>query len=217
MRFIKRLPKPSILEEKEEAWRNSFVSSDKKRPDNSKYAHTQIRDTLNSMSFHKCFYCERKLKGVAQEIDHFIEVAERRDLAYDWDNLYLACDNCNNKLPNRSISVTDALDPCRDEDEKIQDHLTFEKETIRAKNGSTIGLITIQKYRLSDDHLDYVRRGELQLFYELLISIQQRMIAQQRQSMNEKEKETLLGFKNPDRPFSLMFKVLLERYPNLTT
>ncbi|MFP4342947.1 MAG: HNH endonuclease, partial [Cyclobacteriaceae bacterium] len=120
------MPKPGILEEKEETWRESFVNSDKKRPDNNKYAHLQIRNTLNSMSFYKCFYCERKLKGVAQEIDHFIEVAERRDLAYDWENLYLACDNCNNKLPNRSISVTEVLDPCRDKDEVIQEHLTFE-------------------------------------------------------------------------------------------
>ena len=216
MRFLQRLAKPSILEEKEEIWRKNFVDSSKKRPDNSKYAHAQIRDTLNSMSFHKCFYCERRLKGVAQEIDHFIEVAERRDLAYDWDNLYLACDNCNNKLPNRTISTTDALDPCRDTDEIIEECLTFEKGSIQAKSGSQKGLRTIQKYKLDSEQLDHVRTRQLQLFYEVLIEIQKRMIVEQRQSMSEQEKEALLSFENPDRPFSLMFKILLEKYPNLT-
>ncbi|MFP4092075.1 MAG: HNH endonuclease [Cyclobacteriaceae bacterium] len=214
MRSLHRLPKPGILEEKEETWRESFVNSDKKRPDNNKYAHLQIRNTLNSMSFYKCFYCERKLKGVAQEIDHFIEVAERRDLAYDWENLYLACDNCNNKLPNRSISVTEVLDPCRDKDEDIQEHLTFEDEIIRGKNGSEKGLATIQKYRLGSEQLDMARLKEIKNFHKLLILIQKNIYNEKR-SINQIEKEALLSFKNPDRPFSLMFKVLLEKHPHV--
>ena len=148
MRHIERLPRPAILEERSEQWRDAFVNSEKRRPDNSKYAHPQIRESLNAMSFQKCFYCERKLKDVPQEIAHFIEVAERRDLAYEWNNLYLACDNCNDKTPNRSIPVTEVLDPCQHSDTEIQHHLTFEDEVIRARNDSGLGRKTIQKYKL---------------------------------------------------------------------
>ncbi|MEK6476255.1 HNH endonuclease [Catalinimonas sp. 4WD22] len=214
MRFIQRLPKPDILERKEESWRERFVNSDNPRPSNKQYAHQQIRDRLNTMSFHKCFYCERKLKDVPQEVDHFIEVAERKDLAFDWDNLYLACDNCNNKKNNLHIPVTEALDPCRDSDDIIQEHLIFEDEIIRTKNGSQLGLRTIQKFKLNSDQLDKVRLTQIKYFEQLLSKI---LIAmhQEARGILEQEKEALLSFKNPDRPFSLMFKVMLDKYSNL--
>ena len=211
MRHIERLPKPAILEEKSERWRDAFINSEKKRPDNSKYAHRQIRDSLNAMSFHKCFYCERKLKDVPQEIDHFIEVAERKDLAYEWDNLYLACDNCNNKLPNLSIPVAEAFNPCQHSDEEIQQHLTFEDEIIRSKSDSAIGKRTIQKYRLDSDQQDHVRLLAIKRFHKVLIQIQKNMNLEQR-SMSNEEREILLSFKQKEGSFSMMFRVLLARH-----
>ncbi len=211
MRFIKRLPKPDILTRKENVWRDNFLQSNKARPHNSQYAHQEIRSALNSMSFHKCFYCERKLKDISQEVDHFIEVAERKELAFDWNNLYLACDNCNNKINNKAISVDQALDPCRDADDVIQVHLTFDDEIIRAKNNSLLGLNTIKKYRLDNDQLDKVRVVQIKNFQKVLIQIQQNLIYESRQ-INELEKEALLHFQNVDQSFSLMFRVLLEKY-----
>ena len=85
MRFIERLNKPLILEQKEAEWTAVFLENqDKKRPDGSKYGHKQIREQLNTMSFHKCFYCESKLKGVSQEIDHYEEVSETQSSCYSY-------------------------------------------------------------------------------------------------------------------------------------
>ena len=141
MIHVERLNKPDILIKKEKEWTEKFLASGKNRPDNSKYGHKGIRSQLNSMSCHKCFYCEQKLKGVPAEIDHFIEVSDPngKKLAFDWDNLYLACNNCNNKLNNITVPVTDVLDPCKHTNEEIQEHITFEKEVITAKNNSEIG------------------------------------------------------------------------------
>ena len=212
MRYIERIAKPKILEQKADTWRDAFVASDRKRPDNNKYAHRQVRDSLNAMSFHKCFYCERKLKDIPEEIDHFIEVAERKELAYDWENLYLACDNCNNKLPNRTIPVDTALNPCHHPDKEIQQHLTFEDEIIRAKNDSDIGRSTIQKYKPDSDQLDLVRLRAIQQFHKVLIRIQKNMNKEGRM-MSEREKEILLSFQQKDHSFSLMFAVLLDNHP----
>ena len=212
MRYIERIAKPKILEQKADTWREAFVGSDKKRPGNSKYAHRQVRDSLNAMSFHKCFYCERKLKDIPKEIDHFIEVAERKELAYDWENLYLACDDCNNKLSNRTIPVDSALNPCRHLDKEIQQHITFEDEIIRAKNDSDIGRGTIQKYKLDSDQLDLVRSRAIQQFHKVLIQIQRNMNKEGRKVRSEREEEILLSFKQKDRSFSLMFTVLLDNH-----
>lgn len=100
MRHLNRLPTPNILIKKQVEWTDKFVSSSSKRPDNSKYAHKDILTDLCSISYHKCYYCEQKIKGIAQEIDHYIEVIEDKKLAFDWNNLYLSCSNCNNKISN---------------------------------------------------------------------------------------------------------------------
>lgn len=209
MRFINRLPKPDILVQREDTWREKFLKSKNVRPNNKQYAYPEIRSTLNTMSFHKCFYCERKLKDVPQEVDHFIEVSERKDLAFDWDNLYLACDNCNNKVSNKAIPV-DPLDPCGDTDNVIQEHLTFDDEIICARHNSPLGLITIQKYKLDSDQLDKVRLVQIKNFQKVLIQILQNIKSESRE-INEQEREALLRFQNIDQPFSLMFKILLEK------
>jgi HNH endonuclease len=213
MRYLERLPKPAILEQKEMEWVAAFLAStEKKRPDNSKYGHKSIREQLNSMSFHKCFYCECKLKGVPSEIDHYVEVAERRDLAFAWENLFMACTNCNNKIANRIISILDALNPSWHTDAEIEQHLMFHDESITAKNGSTLGLKTIQKFRLDSDLLDRQRSRQLHLFKDVMIAIIQNQIKTGRSTMTNAEIESLRHFAQADQSFSLLFRLLLEKY-----
>lgn len=213
MIHITRLPKPQRLIEKSEQWTSDFIASGKKRPDNKKYGHPQIKDTLFGMSFYKCYYCERKLKTHPKEIDHFIEVSEKegKQLAFEWSNLYLACDNCNGKIPNRMIPVSSVLDPCKHSDDEISTHLLFEDEVITAKNGSPLGLKTIQKYKLDSDQLDLVRAKQLKEFMKLLLQIKDKMIAETRINMTESEKDKVLSFQHPDKSFSLMFKQLIAK------
>lgn len=210
MRHIKRFPKPEILEKKAVEWTNHFVASDKKRPDNSKYAHAEIRTQLNSMSFHKCFYCETILEEGTGEIDHYVEVTERRDLAYEWENLNLTCQNCNKKVPNTSIAVTDALNPCLHTDEEIEQHLTFIDEVIKAKNNSLLGLNTIQKFRL--DKANHLRSRQLHHFKDRLLEIQENQIKDGGRKMTEEEMQKLKVFAQADYSFSLMFRLLLKKH-----
>lgn len=211
MRYINRLSKPAILVEKEQEWTANFLASGEKRPDSSKYGNPKIKSLLFTMSHNKCYYCEQQLKGVPSEIDHFIEVSERRDLAYNWENLYLACHNCNGKVPNRDISVTSVLNPCIDSDEEIMQHLTFEDEEIIAKNNSEKGLKTIIKYRLSSEDLDAIRGKFLKQFHKKIIELQTIRIKENRK-LNVEETKSLLRFSEPNFPFSLMFKIQLKKY-----
>ena len=214
MIHIKRFPKPNILVRKEKEWTEKFLASVKKRPDNSKYGHQEIRTQLNSMSYHKCYYCERKLKGVPGEIDHYIEVSDPngRELVYNWDNLYLACGNCNSKVPNTEIPVNEVLNPCLNTDNEIQGHLTFEKEIITAISNSKIGLQTIQKFRLNTEMLDHLRLKQLDLFKDVLLQIKDNQVKSGRNNLTDVEKESLFRFSQADHPFSLMFKLLLIKY-----
>lgn len=213
MRHIERVAKPEILEKKEEEWISKFLASEKSRPDSSKYGNPKIRERLHTMSHGKCFYCETLLEaGTAKEIDHFIEVAEDKSLAYRWDNLYLACSNCNAKVPNRSIPASSVLDPCHDTDEEIAKHLTFEDETIQTVANSKKGLDTIRKYKLGSELLDRMRGKKLHKFNNTLIEF---LLLQQGSPFSDKQKQILHDFANADRPYSLMFKTLIAKYEDV--
>jgi hypothetical protein len=212
MRHLERLPKPDKLIQKEKEWTESFIESGKLRSDNKKYGHKEILADLNAISYWKCFYSEQKLKGIPKEIDHHIEVSERKDLAYDWDNLYLSSTICNNKLPNKTISVNDVLNPFTNSDEEIEAHLTFEDGCITAKDGSKLGFDTIKKYRLNSELLDSLRGKQLIMFYKVLDIIRQNQVKEQRGAFLEDEKAVLYRFVQPDYSFSLMFRLLLKKH-----
>jgi uncharacterized protein (TIGR02646 family) len=215
MIYVARLPSPDILVKKAADWKTQFLTErianpTKDRPDHSKYAHPEIKDYLARMSFHKCFYCERRLKEKEFVIDHYIEVVERPDLAFEWENLYLCCKDCNGKLRNTTLPNVSTLNPCaRIPDHK--DHLAFEDEQIRAHNNSALGQQTIKKYKLDREDLDFRRQTALREFDKRLIIMQKHVNHEGRNTMTEEEKEILRSFKQAERPFSLMFTYYLNQ------
>ena len=209
MRHIKRLSEPEILVKKKRKWTSQFINSDKKRPDSSKYAHHEIKSTLITMSHNKCFYCETILKGTAKEIDHLIEVSENKKKAYEWSNLFLSCDNCNKKIPNISIPADHVLNPCEDQDDEIQKHISFINEEVTFITDK--GKLTIQKFKLNSERLDYLRLKQLQKFYEILVSILM-AIKHENRRINAREREILQRFTKTDNCYSLMFQTILEKY-----
>ncbi len=211
MRGLIRLPKPQILIDREDKWKDDFMASGKARPDSSKYGHESIRIQLATISFHKCFYCESKLKLEPKEVDHHIEVSINKDLAFAWTNLYLSCDNCNNKVNHDAIPIETALDPFRNNDSEIQEHLTFDDEMITSVGGSLLGFKTIQKYRLDSELLDKRRMQQLKYFHKVLIQILSKQSAEGRKKLNEMDLKTLNFFKQADQPYSLMFKIILDK------
>lgn len=214
MRHIDRLPSPKILTEKHSEWQQKYdeklKTNPKARPDSTKYAHKDIRRQLMTMSYGKCFYCESRLSNRTKEVDHFIEVAVDRSKAYAWENLYLSCQNCNDKIPHDVISVDEALDPCRDSDETIKANISFDNEMIVAVPGSPLGLNTIKKFRLNDEQLDNRRAKWLIRIERELRMILINMLDEGRNKLNENERLIIESFKQPNQPYSLMSEIYID-------
>jgi uncharacterized protein (TIGR02646 family) len=214
MIILHRSLEPELLVKKKAEWLDRFLqvrqTDTTARPPNSQYAHVKIKNALRVMSFHKCFYCERKLSEQEDEVEHYIEVAERPELAFDWFNLYLACKDCNkHKRPNTEVAVTDCLNPC-DTAEQPQEHIAFDDEMIRSFNGSQKGFKTIQKYFLDRESLNLQRLRRLHKFKDVLLAIRKAQINEARRTLTAREKELLAHFQQPDQPFSLMFRIYLS-------
>lgn len=216
MKHIDRLDVPKILAKNqkkwEEAYRKKLATNPKSRPDSSKYAHKDIRGQLMNMSYGKCFYCESQLKDEPKEVDHYIEVTCDKGKAYEWNNLYLACLNCNDKADHNSIPVTDALDPCSDSDETIRENITFDNEIIQAVPGSPKGLATIKKFRLNSELLDRKRGKWLNRIDKDVREILLSMYDENRREMTEEEKNLLLQYLQPTSCYSLMSEIYFKKY-----
>lgn len=214
MIHLERLSTPQILLDKKVEWTDKLLEKrkvdPKSRPHHSKYGHKEIQNKLFAISTYKCYYSEEKLKGTYREIDHHIEVDENPEKSYEWENLYLASSNCNDKLPNIDINISDVLNPFRNTDEEIGNNLYFEDECILSD--STVGRQTIKKYRLDSEGLDLKRSKLLHKFNNLVIDIQKSIIEEGRRNYNEEERQKLIRFADKESPFSLMFRLILKKY-----
>ena len=215
MRHIDRLDIPEILRNNQERWeagyRIKLTANPTARPDSPKYAHKDIRRQLLSMSHSKCFYCEGDLKNEPKEVDHYIEVACDRTKAYEWTNLYMACHNCNDKIPHSKIPVTDALDPCTDSDATIKENITFDGPIIQAVPGSAKGLKTITKFRLDTELLDAKREKLIIVIYNKILEILKKMIDEGRKDLTDEERNDLLQYTLPTSRFSLMSEIFIKK------
>lgn len=215
MRHIDRLEEPEILASKKDEWLQKFLASGKKRPDSSKYGNPNILQKLKDMSYNKCFYSEASITATPSNVDHLMEVALDKTKAFEWDNLYLSLQECNVGRPNNNeIPIAEVLDPCRDSDDEIRTHLSFDFEKVIPKDGSEKGRKTIAKFRLNHQSLLLRRIKCLSKLYEFIEDKQKEREQDGRVSLSDAEKAAIKAWASPDREFSLMVEVCLKkRFP----
>lgn len=141
--------------------------------DKSLYAHNDVKNALRLAQYDKCAFCESKITHIGYgDVEHFRPKAAVRQnelddlespgyywLAYEWTNLFLSCQLCNQRFkrncfplrhpnfrarsPRHKLQKESPLliDPSADYPEK---HLTFVGESAVAMNGSEKGKVTIE-------------------------------------------------------------------------
>lgn len=180
----------------------------------------------------KCAYCEAAVRTSDGEVDHFrpkggaVNLNGEKSpehywwLAYEWENLYLACRECvvakGNKFPvkgRRAEIDTDwaeielekaiLLDPCADEPEK---HLVFSDEGI-VTGATERGEVTIDILSLNRSSLVGPRAAEIKSLQNLLLSSVLRMIKDE-----PKIKAILHELLSPARPFAAASRQYVHRW-----
>lgn len=155
-----------------------------KRPhaDNNHYGHEQVRSTLREMFGPKCAYCEGDVSALSpQHVEHYRPASRYPALAYEWENLLLACPHCNSTYKSDHFPVSPTgntprefhrtpcartgsgelpllLNPCQDNPEI---HLSFKDGFVIAL--SDPGRRTRRICRLNRDELVKSRRRHLTL------------------------------------------------------
>jgi len=96
---------PSFL--KTEAVKDAFDKNIKEKKyidKKSRYkdaSYKTVRKKLNNIYNNKCIYCERSFDDIDTHIEHYRPKSIYYWLSYSWDNLFLACAECNRPKANK--------------------------------------------------------------------------------------------------------------------
>lgn len=187
---------PAILNTKGKAKRRAHIDAfnrgERKFSFDAKiYGHKTVKEALIKAQHDKCFLCESKITHISHgDVEHFRPKAAYRQsamdalhtgyywLAYEWSNLFLACQICNQvfkknlfPLSNPTARATSHkkslnkekplyLDPSVDDPEQ---HISFREEVPFPINGSERGKATIIDLGLARPKLNERRREHYEL------------------------------------------------------
>ena len=150
------------------------------------YAHDDVKATLRQAQHDKCAFCESKITHIGYgDIEHFRPKGAVRQretdplqypgyywLAYEWNNLFLSCQLCNQRFKGNCFPLHNPKHRVRSHRGNLskespllidptglpESYLTFVREVTISKNKSAIGIATIEVLGLNRDELLNRRR-----------------------------------------------------------
>ncbi len=163
----------------------------------SLYAHDDIKKALIAIQNKKCCFCESKVLHVSDgDVEHFRPKKAYRQkkkdslkrpgyywLAYDWDNLFLACIKCNQRNKENMFPLLDGRTRARNHKSNIkkekslflhpqfdkpESHIEFKEAFIKPKRKSDKGLTTITELNLTRIDLYEERKTRLDIIHALI-------------------------------------------------
>ena len=156
------------------------------------YGAKSVKNKLIAAQHRKCCFCESRITHVAYgDVEHFRPkggYSQDTDddlhrpgyywLAYDWTNLFLSCQLCNQRFKKNLFPLENKDERARSHREDIdrerpsfphpsnddpENHVGFRDELPFAIDGDSRGKITIEWLRLDRDELNELRRDYLQM------------------------------------------------------
>ena len=234
IRIVKPKKPPAILTTKGRARRDAHKAAHNRGErsfvfDAKIYAHKTVKEALIKAQHDKCFLCESKITHISHgDVEHFRPKAGYRQsakdklqkpgyywLAYEWDNLFLACQICNQvfkknlfPLANPKARATSHkkpvgkeepifIDPSKEDPELF---IAFRREVPFPINNNPRARATIQGLGLDRPKLNE-RRLEIYKLLERLYELSQ---MNQPESERSKTKDLLVRMTLDSAPFASM-------------
>lgn len=177
MRNVKRSLEPLSLHKNGKKWTESLLKKIKeckkkgaKVPDSfyNKYKKQDILEALQKMygkdGYYFCCYCESIINVISfEQIEHRKPKKKSYDqypkLTFDWNNLHLACEKCNNFKRNKYDDKFPILDAVKD---NIEEHLSYRLDDVNGVYRNTLshrGITTVEHTDLDRFPLRKARLG----------------------------------------------------------
>ena len=187
---------PPLLVAKQKAWTDRWIRSrDMKKSWATRAASKLLKNALTIMTHGKCAYCENLLLETFP-VEHFLSKSEFHEHAFQWENLFPACHDCNSKKGIRSpgkeiIRPDQEPDPEDFFDVNVKGQLVANSNIAGDAAAKERVQLTIEFFSLNRGtlcHLRTVVKDDMQRF----------------------NKKSLRNFLDPKRPFKLVVRKTLR-------
>lgn len=124
MRRLTKLPKPAVLAENEDSWLAEYIADKTNSTKKYRYRNTSIKSTLIEETASKCVYCESKVgHNTPGDVEHKVPSSREENLHFQWNNLTIACTECNRRKNDYYDPNYPFVDPYNDDVESMFIHL----------------------------------------------------------------------------------------------
>lgn len=156
MRRITKLPAPSILQEKSAEWTSQFIEDQSSKTKKLRYRHPDIKKILMRETASKCAYCESKIgHNTPGDVEHKIPSSVDPKKHFDWENLTVACVECNRRKNDYFSETRPFIDPYMDDVEARLIHLG---PVVSWTPGDVIAEIAVQILQLCGRRTELINR-----------------------------------------------------------
>lgn len=211
--------------------------------DNKIYGHQSVKNLLRTVQDGKCCFCEAKIAHISYgDVEHYrpkagwIQENEGLNqpgyywLAYDWDNLFLSCEICNqrhkkNFFPlfdnaNRALSHESEIKAesplfIKPDTEDPEKFVQFKEEIPFPVNDNPRGIETVKKLGLDREMLNERRReklGLIKVLYDLAKDIPVTTMELRQRAVNE-IKKIALNYTADQAEYASMFRAFFKKHP----
>ncbi|QDV77439.1 HNH endonuclease [Botrimarina mediterranea] len=123
MRKIQKRSCPAILLEKAAEWLKAYQDDSAKSTNRYRYRHEDVKSELVKETGNKCVYCESKIgHSTPGDVEHKVPTALGTALHFDWNNLTIACTECNRRKSATYDPALGFIDPYNDAVESLVIH-----------------------------------------------------------------------------------------------
>lgn len=148
---LDKLEEPAVLRDNGAAWTDEYLTA---RTDGTltdtiryRYRHPVIKTTIRDETSEKCAYCESKITHTYPgDVEHVLPTSKFPELVCKWDNLTLACGECNRRKGNYYDREEPLIHPYNDDP---RDHLFAAGTLIFGKPGDGKGALAQLKLELN--------------------------------------------------------------------
>lgn len=209
MRHISKLAEPNVLSTNKKNWLKEYKEDKTKFSNKYRYRHVDIKSQLKTETGFKCIYCESKIgHNTPGDVEHIIPSSKNEDLHFDWNNLTIACTECNRRKNDYYVQGEEFLNPYTDND--FEDLIEHFGPIVNWKNGHARAEITIKILELN-------KPTRVQLILRKIEKIEdtntliERFIAEQNPTLKQIHRLQLEQMTLVDSEFSGMVKNLITQ------
>jgi hypothetical protein len=165
MRKLDKHPIPALLAAQAAQWLADYLEDTSSNTRKYRYRAEEIKAALRDETGWKCVYCESKIgHNTPGDVEHKVPSSKQPTLHFSWENLTIACTECNRRKNDYYEQDAAFLDPYTDPVEEMLIHLgplvfwrpgdERAEATVR-----TLALDTMERRQLFQQKLDLLEKA----------------------------------------------------------